>query len=192
MEPPRDDNAAAKRLSRKGNSYKFSEKADRHGLIGAPVLAALKEITETRDGLLLIPASPRPRPVQNMCFFGFTPVAEVTHREARLPFILDTGSWTTFLNPPFFRRYRGEIKARSRLRKVTIGGVGDARTVRIYLLDEFDFKAGGRDLALSEVLVHTQVTHLSSRLFFGTLGLDFLAQCARMTLNFESMSFVLE
>jgi len=170
----------------------FREEVGRQGLIGAPVLAALKEFTETRDGLFLIPASPRPLPVQNMCFFGFTPVVEVVHRWAPLPFVLDTGSASTFLHPPFFNRYRGEIKGRSTVKKTVIGGVGDARLVRTRVLDEFDFKAGGMSMALKRVLVHEQVTNSCSKLFFGTLGLDLLAQCARMTFNFESMSFVLE
>jgi len=34
---------------------------ERRGLIGAPILIALKEFIETKDGRLLIPAAPRPR-----------------------------------------------------------------------------------------------------------------------------------
>ncbi|MCX6569194.1 MAG: hypothetical protein NT147_09120 [Candidatus Aminicenantes bacterium] len=45
---------------------------------------------------------------------------------------------------------------------------------------------------MKKIGVHTQVTHSSTELFFGTLGLDILAQCSRMTFNFESMSFILE
>jgi hypothetical protein len=165
---------------------------ERRGLIGAPILAALKEITVTRDGFFLVPASPRPRPEHNMCFFGFMPVVEVLHRGARFSFCLDTGSSATFLYPPFFRRYRGEIRAHSKPRKTTMGGIGDERPVTIHVLNEFAFKAGGLDLALKRISVHTQVTHSSTELFFGTLGLDILAQCSRMTFNFESMSFILE
>jgi hypothetical protein len=165
---------------------------ERRGLIGAPILAALKEFTETRDGVLLIPASPQPRPVQNMCFFGFMPIVELIHRGARLSFCLDTGSAETFLYPSFFRRYRGEIESRSQPRPFLVGGVGDEAAVKIRVLDEFAFKAGGLDAAFRRVAVHTQVTHLNTGLFFGTLGLDLLTQCRRMTLNFESMSFVLE
>jgi len=45
---------------------------------------------------------------------------------------------------------------------------------------------------LRKIAVHTEVTHADTRYFHGTLGLDILAQCSRMTLNFESMSFILE
>ena len=165
---------------------------ERRGLLGAPILAALKEFTETRDGLLLIPAAPRPRPEQNMCFFGFMPVVEILHRGSRFSFCLDTGSSQTFLHPPFFRRYRGEIRARSRPWTTRVGGVGDERPVTIHVLDEFGFKAGGLAISLKRVGVHTQVTHSSTELFFGTLGLDILSRCSRMTLNFESMTFILE
>ncbi len=166
--------------------------ADRRGLLGTPVLEALKEITETRDGDLIVPASSRPRPEQNMCFSGFMPIVEVRFRSARLSLSLDTGSTTTYLYPPFLRRYFGEIKSRSSVRKSMLGGIGSSRTVAIHVLDEFSFRAGGKDLSLRKVPVHAQVTHADTRFFHGTLGLDILDQCARMTLNFESMSFILE
>ncbi len=165
---------------------------DRRGLLGAPILEGFKEITVTKAGDLIIPASPRPRPEQNMCFSGFMPVVEVLFRGARLSLSLDTGSTATHLYPPFFRRYRGEIASRSKLRKSTVGGVGSSVTVPIHVLDEFGFRAGGKDLSLRKIAVHTEVTHTDTRYFFGTLGLDILTQCSRMTLNFESMSFILE
>jgi hypothetical protein len=165
---------------------------ERRGLIGAPVLAALKEITETRDGHLVIPASPQPRPVQNMFFFGTKPIIEVVHRGARLLFNVDTGASLTSLYPTFFRLYRGEIQSRTRPVQVTMYGVGDERTVSTYILDEFAFEAAGRDFALREVMVHTQVTHSITDIFHGRIGLDVLKHCSRMTFNFESMSFILE
>jgi hypothetical protein len=165
---------------------------ERRGFIGTPVLAALKEITETRDGRFIIPASPQPRPVQNMCFFGTMPITEVVHRGARLLFFVDTGASVTDLYPTFFRFYRGEIQSRTKPVPVRMRGVGDERTVRTHILDEFAFKAGGRDLALRKVMVHTQVTHSITDIFHGRIGLDVLTHFSRMTLNFESMSFILE
>jgi hypothetical protein len=165
---------------------------DRRGLLGAPILEGFKEITETKDGDLIIPASPRPRSEQNMFFSGFMPVVQVLFRGSRLSLSLDTGSSATHLYPPFFRRYRGEIASRSPLRKFTVGGVGSSVTVPIHVLDEFGFQAGGKDLSLRKIAVHTEVTHTDTHYFYGTLGLDILTQCSRMTLNFESMSFILE
>jgi len=46
-----------------------------------------------------------------MCFFGTKPITEVVHRGARLQFFVDTGGQRTFLYPPFFRRYREEIRS---------------------------------------------------------------------------------
>lgn len=165
---------------------------DRRGLLGAPILEGFREITETKDGDLIIPASPRPRPEQNMCFSGFMPIVQVLYRGACLSLSLDTGSSATHLYPPFFRRYRGEIASRSPLRKSTMGSLGSSVTVPIHVLDEFGFRAGGMDLSLRKIAVHTEVTHADTRYFHGTLGLDILTQCSRMTLNFESMSFILE
>ncbi len=171
---------------------RFYEGMTRHGLLGAPVMVALREFTETRDGRLLVPASPRTGPVvENMCFFGFTPVVEVLYRGAGLPFIFDSGSAETFLHPPFFRRFRGEINNRSKGKTIVLAGVGDRKIVRARVVDELDFEAGGLSLSLKRVSVHEQVTNNCSGLFFGTLGLDLLGQCERITLNFESMSCIL-
>jgi hypothetical protein len=165
---------------------------ERRGLIGAPILFALREFAETKDGRLLIPAAPRPRSFQNMRLFGFRPLVEVLHRKDRLSLCLDTGSAQTFLYPPFFRRYRKDIESRSKLREVTIGSVGGGRKVAAHVLDEFAFLVGGLDVHLSKITVHTEDTHTDSALFDGVLGLDVLARCSRMIFNFESMSFVLE
>jgi hypothetical protein len=162
------------------------------GLIGAPVLEALGEFTETAEGTFLVPARPGRRSVENMCFSGYMPVVEAVHRRNRIRLCLDTGATTTVLYLPFYKRHRGEINARSRERATTVGGVGTSRRISVRLLDEFDFKAGGKDLALKKVIVQTEGTHTDTRYFHGVLGADLLSLCSRMTLNFRSMSFILE
>ncbi len=171
-----------------------SDRADgvRKGLLGMPVLEALGEITETRAGDLIVTARPRPRRAQNMCFSGFMPVVEAIHRGARLRLCLDTGATATSLYPPYYRRFRGEINGRSRLRESVVGGLGDPRTVAVRVLDEFAFRAGGMDFALRRVLVQTQETHADSLRFHGTIGVDLLPRCSRLTMDFASMSFIAE
>jgi hypothetical protein len=173
-------------------SAKARSGVDRRGLLGAPVLEALREFTETAAGEFLVPARPRPREGENMCFSGFMPVIEAVHRGARIRLCLDTGAAATVLYLPFYRRHRGEINARARPREITVGGIGDSRRVTVRVLDEFDFRAGGKDLAMRRVLVQTEATHADTRYFHGTLGNDLLSHCSRMTLNFVSMSFILE
>jgi hypothetical protein len=162
------------------------------GLIGAPVLVGMREFTETADGRLLVPADPLRRPLENMFFSGFMPVVEAFHRRSRVALCLDTGAATTVLFPPFYRRYRAEIDSRSALRQITLGGLGNSRTVPVRRVDEFAFRAGGKSLALRWVMVQTRETLPDTRYFHGTLGVDVLPQCSRMTLNFVSMSFILE
>jgi hypothetical protein len=164
----------------------------RKGLLGMPVLEALGEITETRAGDLIVTARPRPRRVQNMCFSGFMPVVEVAHRGARLRLCLDTGATATLLYPPYYRRFRGEINVRSSLRQTLLLAIGDPRTVAVRVLDEFAFRAGGMDFALRRVMVQTQETHVHSLRFHGTIGVDLIPLCSRMTMDFASMSFIAE
>lgn len=172
--------------------FKVGPGADRRGLLGAPILVGLREFTETKDGQLIVPAEPKRLPVENMFLSGFLPVVEAIHRSARLSLCLDTGAATTVLFPPFYKRYRGEIDSRSSLREITLGGLGSSRAVPVRLLDEFAFRTGGLALALRKVAVQTRETLPLMRIFHGTLGVDILSQCQSMTLNFESMSFILE
>ena len=165
---------------------------ERKGLLGMPVLAGLREISETREGDLVVPARPRPRSLGNMCYSGFMPVVEAVHRGARLRLCLDTGATATSLFLPYYRRFRGELNSRARLRESTVGSVGDRRAVDVRVLDEFAFRAGGRDFALRRVLVQTEATHSDSLRFHGAIGTDLLSLCSRMTLDFVSMSFVVE
>jgi predicted aspartyl protease len=162
------------------------------GILGAPILAGLGEFSETRDGRFIIPAAPPARPESNMCFFGFMPITEVVYQGARLLFLLDTGASSTVLHPPFYRRYGAGLQDRSPLTALTMGGVGDLRRINVHILDEFSFRAGGRGLSLWKVAVQTQVTNALTDCFCGTLGLDILDQCSRLTINFKSMSFLLE
>jgi hypothetical protein len=127
-----------------------------------------------------------------MFLSGSMPVVEAFHRRARLGLCLDTGAAATVLFPPFYRRYRGEIDSRSSLRQITLGGIGSTRTVPARIIDEFAFRTGGLALALPKVMVQTLVTLPHTRYFHGTLGIDLLTSCRRMTLNFDSMSFILE
>jgi hypothetical protein len=165
---------------------------ERRGLLGSPVLAALKEFTETASGELLVPARPRRRSPENMCLHGFMPVVEAAHRSVRLRLCLDTGASATSLYPPFYRLFRGEINNRANARRSAVKSVGESRVVPVRLLDWFAFRAGGKDFALRRVMVQTAETHADSRSFHGALGVDILSLCSRMTLNFESMTFVLE
>jgi hypothetical protein len=165
---------------------------ERRGLIGMPILTALKEFIETKEGRLLIPAAPRPRSSRNMLFFGFKPIVEVLHRGDRLSLCVDIGSSATFLYPPFFRRYREDIESHSKLRNITMGTLGGSRTVAAHILDEFAFRLADRNVSLPKIIVHTEETHRESAYFDGVLGRDVLARCSRMIFNFESMSFILE
>jgi hypothetical protein len=127
-----------------------------------------------------------------MCLHGFMPVVEAVHRNARLRFCLDTGASATSLFPPFYLSFRGEIISRSSVRRSSVKSVGESRVVSVRVLDWFAFRAGGKDFALRRVMVQTEVTHADTRSFHGAIGVDILSLCSRMTLNFESMTFVLE
>jgi hypothetical protein len=164
----------------------------RRGLIGAPVLNALREISETSDGRLFIPAAPQPRGDANMFFYGYQPVVEAKAGGERVRLVVDNGSAVTYLYPPYFRRHQKDLEAGSMAREIRMGGAGGERALRVHVMERLPLLVGGRDLVLHKVMVHAEVTNSVTEIFDGTLGRDILAPGMKATISFESMRFLLE
>lgn len=162
------------------------------GLIGFPVVSALREVTFGRGGEVVIPARPRGRGEQNMCLEHLTPVVAATHRGRRLAFTFDTGANTTLLYPPFYRAYEDEIKAKYSPQADRIAGAGGFKELTAYRLPEFALTVSGREARLARVKLLAEPTIDKSRYFYGNIGQDGIGQFERMTINFETMSVVFE
>jgi hypothetical protein len=165
---------------------------ERRGFLGAPVLNALKEISETSDGRLLISAAPQPRNEHNMFFYGYKPVVDASQGKERLRLFVDNGSALTFLYPTYFQRHQMSVEARSTAREITMGSAGGERKVVVRVIDQFSFRVSGRDFVLPNVMVYTEFTSSDTKIFDGTLGRDVLSPGMKVTMNFESMTFLLK
>jgi len=100
-----------------------------NGLIGFPVITALREITFLRDGEILIPGHTHRHGEQNMCFDGSTPLLAGTFEGKRLIFSLDTGANKSDLFPPFYQAYVKEITSSYVSQSERIRGAGGYKDV---------------------------------------------------------------
>jgi hypothetical protein len=164
-----------------------------HGVLGFPVLAAMREVTFTREGELIIPSTPRSKGgTRNLALSGLKPLIEGHYGGKRLTFVLDTGANRSDLWPPFLTAFEDEVKGRSELRTVRFRGAGSRREVKAYNLRDLVLRISGKEATFPRIPVFTEYTTEDSRHFYGNLGQDLVRQFRSMTINFETMCVVFD
>lgn len=159
-----------------------------NAIIGFPLIAALREITFSRNGEVLIPARPSKGDKQNMCLDDLHPLIEGEFKDKRMIFAFDTGANRSDLYPPFYKAFEEEIKAGSASRVDKTTGAGGSREVTVYSVKNLDMKFSDKAAHFPELRVQTEYTTDKSRYFYGNLGQDLIKQFETMTLNFDAMS----
>lgn len=157
------------------------------GIIGFPVISALKEVVFTKGGELTIPAKPSTQAEQNLCLDVLTPIVTGTYRGKPMDFTFDTGATTSILNAPFVRTYEKEIKERAALESERIGSAGGSRAFASYKLKEIRLTVGQKEVVLRDIYALKDEADDHSSYFYGNLGQDMISQFSRMTINFDTM-----
>ncbi len=163
-----------------------------NGIIGFPVIEALREITWTKTKELHIPARPRVISHANLALDGLTPLIAGTYQRRSLTFSFDTGASSTSLYPPFFKAFESEITANGKPYTATVTGAGGSRKVNGFNLENVTIEFAGKQSVLKKVEVLTEETTGSSRYFYGNIGRDIVDQHDRMTISFVSMGVLFE
>ncbi|MEO1012389.1 MAG: retropepsin-like aspartic protease [Bacteroidota bacterium] len=157
------------------------------GILGFPVIEAMKQLTLTQDDRLLVPKTPEPLKEANMALNFLTPVIELEHMDGtKHPYTLDTGAVSSLLYPEYFKAYRKQIESDYEPEEFEFGGAGGSITHKGYKVS-FAPKINGRALELDSVELITNDDAHTFRYFYGNLGQDVIQQFKTMTLNFESM-----
>lgn len=162
------------------------------GVIGFPVISALKEISFAKNGEITIPAIPVSRGQQNLCLEGLQPLLEGRFRDKRMTFALDTGAGASFLYPPFYKAFQQEIRLHYPAATEKVTGVGGAKFVPAFRGKDITFQFAGRDAHFKFIKILTEHTVENSSHFYGNMGQDLIRQFEKMTLNFQDMSLTFE
>jgi predicted aspartyl protease len=163
-----------------------------NGIIGFPVIESLGEVTLTRTDSLIIPEKAGRHMLQNMCLSGLSPIILGEFDGKKLSFNLDTGAKNSVLYQSFFRNYEQSIKENSEMQTKELAGAGGSRKLTVYRLKNFNINISGRNAGLGQVTVLTEPLDENDQYFYGNLGKDIIGQFDRMTLNYETMSLILE
>lgn len=153
-----------------------------NGIIGFPVLEALKQLEITRSGLFIVPEKPEPSEVSNMALDFLTPVILLDDEY----YTFDTGATATMLYLPYYRKYKQAIEKKYKLKSLGYGGAGGSIQRNGYEI-EWTPTVDGQTLSIPKTMVFSDAGRDKERDYYGNIGQDFIRQFEHMTINFDTM-----
>lgn len=154
-----------------------------HGILGFPIIEALKEIQVTRDGYLIVPKQETMFAAEpNMAMDGLTPLILLDNKH----FVFDTGADNTILYAPYFEENQQQITANYTETSISFGGAGGAKGFKGYNID-YKFEYNGKNITLEKVSVLKESIGESRSSVYGNIGQDLIKKFNRMTMNFNQM-----
>jgi predicted aspartyl protease len=157
-----------------------------NGIIGFPIIEQLQEIHINKSSML-VPQMVADRSIKNFGVDELLPVISVGFSNDTLPFTFDTGAQFTFLNAPFYKKYKSLIDTTAEAFDMQIGGAGGVTKVKAYRLPEASFTVANHPVVLKDVAVKTVSPTPKDRLYYGNLGQDVMNQFQEMIINFRYM-----
>lgn len=153
-----------------------------YGILGFPVIEALKEVQITRDGYFIIPKerttfSGNP----NMAMDGLTPMIYMNEKH----FKFDTGADNTILYHAFYIAHKDEIDRKYTPTKVSFGGAGGEAAFNGFVITR-TFEISNKKVTLKNIdLLMEKINERET--VYGNIGQDLIGQFNKMTLNFSEM-----
>lgn len=161
-----------------------------HGIIGFPVLEAMKEL-HFRNGKIIVPEDPRERTLQNLALQDLTPLISFKYKGDQLIGRFDTGANKTVLYQPFFQKYFASSVRPNSIDTVESGGIGGMVKFPVYPLENISLNIADTEIKLENIYAHT-TTFSSEYYLYANIGLDALDGFDEYILNFEDMALIVK
>ena len=163
------------------------------GLVGFPVVEAMREVRFRRDNVIEIPQNPPRRSLGNLALDELEPLTLVRYRKDELLCRLDTGAAQTVFYEPFYRRYGEQIRATGHAITATAVGIGGAQQIPAYRLQRMALTIAAAGIDLRRVEVYTRaIRRPDENYLYCNIGRDALDLYRAYTINFEDMALTLE
>ncbi|SHM90527.1 Aspartyl protease [Chitinophaga jiangningensis] len=157
-----------------------------HGILGYPVIEALKEVQLTIDDYLIIPLKETAMTGNsNLAIDGLTPLIYIDD----MNFTFDTGADHTILYAAFYRQNKTRIDKAYKLTKVSLGGAG-GHTVLPGFKISHSFTINGKNVTINDISLLKD--NISNEAGHGNIGQDVIKQFGKMTINFDQMFIKLD
>ena len=154
-----------------------------NGILGFPIIEALKEIQTTQDGYFIVPKEESTFEMKsNMAMDGLTPLVLINDKH----FTFDTGADNTVLYSPYFIENYQEIQSKYAETSISFGGAAGVKEFMGYKID-FNFNFCGKAITLRNVSLLINKIEKNDKGVYGNIGQDLIRQFHKMTLNFNQM-----
>lgn len=152
-----------------------------NGILGFPVIEALKEVQLTQDDYFIVPEKETTiNSSSNMAIDGLSPLIFIDGKH----FSFDTGADHTILYAPFYLENKKNMDAKYQLTKIGMGGAGGKIEHDGFKIDH-TFHILGKPILLKNISVLK--TKINKETVYGNIGQDVIKQFKKMTLNFDHM-----
>lgn len=155
------------------------------GVIGFPIIEAMKEIQITQNGYFIVPKNETIiKYPSNMAMNDLTPLIYIDGKH----FTFDTGADRTILYETFYRANKTEIDSKYKLDSLSFGGAGGHKKFEGFIINQA-FTIMGKTITLSgiDLLKEKKDKKDKEEGVYGNIGQDLIKQFNKMTLNFDKM-----
>jgi predicted aspartyl protease len=156
------------------------------GVIGFPIINALKEIRIRNGNTLVVPKEQSNDNLGNLAMEGLFPIINMEVNGDSLLFTFDTGANTTTLSYAYYKRYEDFLERNAKRVTGHVTGIGGRVEREQFELPIF-FRTGETEIKLDSVRVYKEVFLDHEKYFFGNLGVDLINQCDEVIINFDRM-----
>jgi predicted aspartyl protease len=162
------------------------------GIIGMPILLALRTLRWTKDGRVELSGASAPRRSRqsNLLFEGNHLIVTAGFEGATIRATLDTGAETTDIYGAFARQFPRAIPRQALKDSTEVRGIGHAESYDSVSVPELTFRLGGVDTALRPA--HVILREMGPACCVANVGLDLLKQSHAFTIDFAAMRLTLE
>lgn len=153
-----------------------------NGILGFPVIEAMKEIRITKDNHFeVFTKNTTGAVVSPMALSGLIPVIFIEDN----PYTFDTGADHTMLFKPYFIANKDMVMTKYQPTTISFGGAGGVRKVNGYNIN-FSFNISGKNLTLDNISLASEEFR-NEQGIYGNIGQDLISKFNAMILNFEKM-----
>lgn len=153
-----------------------------NGILGFPVIEAMKEIQITRDGYFKVPLKENnPQQTISMALNELIPVIFIDSK----PYTFDTGADHTIFYNPYFEANNTWIRQNFIPTTIAFGGAGGGRKVNGYKVN-IALPVSGKNVYLHDADLITDNIQTEKGIY-GNIGQDVIGQFSSMILNFHKM-----
>lgn len=152
------------------------------GILGFPIIEALKEIQITQDGSFIVPLKESSFSASsNLALVGLTPLIYINHKH----FTFDTGADRSIFYQRFYLENKNEIDKNYQLQKINFGGAGGKKEFDGFKI-MYSFSIGKKVVNVKDITLLTKKIKEDENVY-GNIGQDLIRKFDKMILNFDQM-----